>query len=77
VHDVIADGDRVAVRHTHRATHGGEFMDLPPTGKQVVVEGIEIFRLRDGRIAEFWHQDDLLSLLQQLGAIPAPEPATT
>ena len=73
VHDVIAEGDRVAVRHTHHVTHGGEFMGMPPSGREATVAGIEIFRVADGRIAEMWHQDDMLSLLQQLGAIPEPE----
>ncbi len=43
------------------------FPDLRIT---VEVSGIEIFRLRDGKVAEFWHADDLLGLMQQLGAIP-------
>jgi steroid delta-isomerase-like uncharacterized protein len=68
VHDLIADRDRVVVRHTHHVTHGGDFVGMPPTGKQAVISGIEVFRLVDGKIAELWHQDDLLSLLQQLGA---------
>lgn len=72
VDQVVGDGDRVAVLHTHHLTHGGEFAGLPPTGKQVMIEGLELFRVADGRIVEMWHHDDLLSLLQQLGAIPAP-----
>ena len=72
VNDIVAEGDRVAVRHTHYLTHGGEFAGLPPTGKQAVVEGIELYRVRDGRIAEMWHHDDMLGLMQQLGAIPVP-----
>lgn len=76
LHELISEGDRVAVRHTHHAVNTGEFLGMPPTGREVVVSGIEIFRLRDGQVAEFWHQDDLLGLLQQLGAIPGqPEEA--
>ncbi len=75
VHDVIAEKDRVVVRHTHHVTHGGEFMGMPPSGREATVAGIEIFRVANGRIAEMWHQDDMLSLLQQLGVIPAPEQA--
>lgn len=71
LHDVIAEGDRVAVHHTHHATHGGDFMGLPPTGRQVSVAGIEIFRIQEGGIAEMWHHDDMLSLMQQLGVVPA------
>lgn len=76
VHRVIAEGDRVAVHHTHHATHGGDFLGLPPTGKRVTVTGIEIFRIENGKIAEMWHQDDLLSLMQQLGIVPGPEQRT-
>ncbi len=77
MHDVIAEGDRVAVRHTHHVTQGGEFMGMPPSGREARVEGIEIFRVSEGRIAEMWHQDDLLGLMQQLGAIPEPEQVST
>jgi steroid delta-isomerase-like uncharacterized protein len=72
VNQVIGEGDRVVVHHTHHLTQGGPFAGLPPTGKQAVIDGIEIYRLADGMIAEMWHGDDLLGLLQQLGAIPAP-----
>jgi steroid delta-isomerase-like uncharacterized protein len=72
VNQMIGEGDRVVVHHTHHLTQNGPFAGLPPTGKQAVIDGIEIFRVAGGKIAEMWHQDDLLSLLQQLGAIPAP-----
>jgi steroid delta-isomerase-like uncharacterized protein len=72
IHTLIAEGDLVFAHHTHYATNGGAFMGMPPTGREVVVQGIEIFRLADGRIAEFWHHDDMLSLFQQLGIVPAP-----
>lgn len=73
VEDLIAEEDRVAVRHTHHATHRGEFAGIPPTGKEATVSGIEIVRVRNGQITEFWHMDDFLGLMQQLGAIPGPE----
>jgi predicted ester cyclase len=69
---MVVDGDRIAVRHTHYATQAGEFAGIPPTGRRVTVPGIEILRLRDGQIVEFWHHDDFLALMQQLGAIPSP-----
>ena len=68
---LVTEGDCVAVRHTHRATQTGEFAGIPPTGKAVEVAGIEVLRVRDGQIIEFWHMDDFLSLMQQLGAAPA------
>ena len=75
VEDITAAGDLVYVLHTHTATHGGPFLGLPPTGKQIVVNGIELFRLRDGKIVEFWRQDDDAGMLMQLGILPAPQAA--
>ncbi|KPV51032.1 hypothetical protein SE17_23540 [Kouleothrix aurantiaca] len=68
---MVAEGDMVSVLHTHTATHGGTFMGMPATGKSVVVPGIELFRLRDGKIVEFWRKDDDVSLMIQLGMIPS------
>jgi steroid delta-isomerase-like uncharacterized protein len=75
VHHVLAEGDLVAVVHTHTAKHTGPFMGMPPTGKEVVVPGVEVFRMVDGKIAEFWRHDDDAGLMMQLGAIPAPTQA--
>ena len=66
----VAEGDYVAVLHTHHARNGGSFNGIPATGRQVVVPGVELFRLKDGKIAEFWRFDADLSLMMQLGAIP-------
>ena len=68
--DLIAEGDKVAARFTLRGTHKGEFMGIPPTGKQVTMAGIQIVRTADGRIAENWVNFDALGMVQQLGAIP-------
>jgi steroid delta-isomerase-like uncharacterized protein len=72
VQDMVAEGDRVAVRLTMRGTHLGEMNGLPPTGRRVTVTGISIERVADGRIVEGWNQNDALGLLQQLGALPQP-----
>lgn len=72
IHQLLVEGDLVVARHTHHATHGGPFMGLPPTGKEVAVSGLEAFRFAEGKIVEFWHQDDLFSLLHQLGFFAAP-----
>ena len=75
VHQFIAEGDWVTVLHTHTAKHTGPFMNLPPSGREAIVNGVEVFRLVNGQIAEFWRHDDDAGLLMQLGAIPAPEQA--
>lgn len=72
VEDQIAEGDRVVTRFTARGTHGGDLMGIPPTGRQVVVTGISIDRLVDGKSAESWTSYDVMSMLQQLGVIPLP-----
>ena len=68
--DMIAEADKVVQRLTARGTHQGELMDIPPTGRQITVTAIEIFRLAEGKIAEQWVALDNLGLLQQLGVIP-------
>ena len=72
VEDIIAEGDKVVTRLTCRGTQQGEFMGIPPTGKQAAVTAIDINRYAGGKSVEHWLNMDTLGLLQQLGAIPAP-----
>jgi steroid delta-isomerase-like uncharacterized protein len=69
--DVVAEEDRVVTRTTFNGTHLAEIEGIPATGKKVSMPGITIFRLDNGKIAEGWLFNDNLSLMQQLGAIPA------
>jgi predicted ester cyclase len=71
LYDMVADGDKVTARFTARGVHNGEFMSLPPTGKAIVMTGIEIFRLQNGKIAELWGEANLMGLMQQLGILPS------
>jgi steroid delta-isomerase-like uncharacterized protein len=70
VHLLIAEGDLVAEHFTARGTHGGEIMGVGATGREVHLRGINIFRVRDGRITERWGRLDDLGFLQQLGVLP-------
>jgi steroid delta-isomerase-like uncharacterized protein len=70
-HDLVAEGDKVVARWTVTATHKGEFMGIPPTGKQGTVTGMHIYRFVDGKIVEHWWAWDVLGMLQQLGVVPA------
>lgn len=60
----------VAVRWTAVGTHRGPYLGAEPTGRRIVFKGIEIIRVRDGRIAERWGEWDGLELLGQLGRLP-------
>lgn len=66
VDDIIAEGDRVAVRLTASARQVGEFMGMPASGRSYTIGEIHIFRVRDGRISEHWHQFDLAGMMRQL-----------
>jgi predicted ester cyclase len=68
--DLVAEDDKVAVRATFRGKHQGEFAGVAPTQRQVTQPLIIIYRIRDEKIVEHWLSIDLLSLMQQLGAIP-------
>jgi predicted ester cyclase len=68
--DMIAEKDEVVVRFMLRATHKGEYMGIPATGKQVAVPGIIIYRIADGKIVEHWMQVDAMGMMQQLGVKP-------
>jgi steroid delta-isomerase-like uncharacterized protein len=72
VEDLVAEGDKVVARWTSVGTHDGPFQGIPPTGKTVTTSGITVFRLRDGKIVEEWSESDMLGMLQQVGALPAP-----
>jgi steroid delta-isomerase-like uncharacterized protein len=68
VNDMVAEGDRVAVRWSHRGVHRGDFLGLPATGRQFVFKGIDTYRIENGRLAEHWNVVDNLGFLQQVGA---------
>ncbi len=69
IHDLVAEGDEVVTRKTFYGTHEGELFGIPPTGKQVTIELIDILRVADGKITDHWNVVDQLGLMQQLGAI--------
>ena len=73
--DQIAEGDLVVTRKVFHGTHQGELMGIPPTGRSVAIDVIDIVRLEDGSIVEHWNVVDRLGLLQQLRALPEPSAA--
>ena len=70
IDDMVAEDDEVAVRLTSHAVQVGPFMGLPPSGRAYTIGEIHIFRIRDGKVAEHWHQADFLGMMRQLGALP-------
>jgi predicted ester cyclase len=72
IEEQFVDGDRVISRIKGYGKHTGEFLGIPPTGREVQMEGIAIHRVVDGRLVEHWAQVDAAGLLIQLGAIAAP-----
>jgi steroid delta-isomerase-like uncharacterized protein len=68
IEDVIAEGDLVAVRLTASARHVGDFMGMAASGRSYEIGEIHIFRVRDGKVSEHWHQFDTAGLMKQLGA---------
>jgi steroid delta-isomerase-like uncharacterized protein len=75
--DVLADGDKVVVRWTNKGTHLADWFGVPATGRTVVVSGIDIHQLRDGKMAEHWDVVDIFGLMMQIGGIPAASGASS
>jgi len=70
VKDMTADGDKVWVRSTMTGTMKGEFMGMKPTGKSLDLEGFDLVRFENGKMAEHWGVQDNMSMMQQLGVTP-------
>jgi len=68
--DLIAAGDRVAVRNTVSGTHQGAFMGHQPTRRRIEMRTMDIHQVRDGRIVTTWHLEDFAGLVAQLAAEP-------
>jgi steroid delta-isomerase-like uncharacterized protein len=75
IDDMIAEGDKVAIRYTLEGTHEGELFGVPPTGRRISIESVTIERVSGGKIREHWRVTDTLDMMQQLGAMPTPEHA--
>jgi predicted SnoaL-like aldol condensation-catalyzing enzyme len=70
VDDVIEAGETVVGRYTYRGLHTCTFMGIPPSGAQIEMHSIDIWRIRDGRLHEHWDELNNLEFFQQIGAIP-------
>ena len=72
VEDIIAADDKVVIRMTWQGTQKGEFIGMPPSNKSMTINVFDILRVMDGKVVEHWGLFDSMSMMQQLGAIPAP-----
>jgi len=72
IEDQIAEGDKVVTRFRTRGTHQGELWSIPPTGKEVEITNMSMCRIEGGKMVEEWPEYDLLGVIRQLGAVPAP-----
>ncbi len=67
IEEVIAKGDKVAVRLTFSGTHEGEFFGFPASGNTMKYGGIHMWEVKDGKLTGWWAQEDILWLMMQLG----------
>jgi steroid delta-isomerase-like uncharacterized protein len=65
---ILGEGDLVAARWTTEGTNTGAWAGRPPTGKRAQFSGVNIFRIRGGKVVELWNHRDDLGLMRQLGA---------
>jgi steroid delta-isomerase-like uncharacterized protein len=77
IHDWIAEGDKVVTRWTAQGTHLGEYGGIAPTGKQVKITGMDIFRIVDGKIVEVWAEVNMPGMMEQLAPPAQHEPHYT
>jgi predicted ester cyclase len=69
--DTATEGDKLVTRWSAHGTHQGDLLGIPPTGKEVSINGIAIDRFENSQSVEHWEIIDQLGLMQQLGVIPA------
>jgi steroid delta-isomerase-like uncharacterized protein len=70
--ELVVEGEKVAARYTMRGTHEGTFFGVPASGKQIAIQTMNFYAMANGKIVGERGQPDLLGLMQQIGAVPAP-----
>ena len=71
IDDLVAEDDKVVLRWSTTGTHTGSYGSVPPTGRVVTMNGVDVYRLAGGRIVEAWSMWDGLAAYQQLGLVDA------
>jgi predicted ester cyclase len=68
--EMVVETTKVAARFTMRGSHQGPFLGIPPTGRTIAVQALNIYHLSDGQILKEYGQPDMMGLMQQIGALP-------
>jgi len=71
VDDIWESGDKVIARFHYTGTHKGPMGDIPPTGKKINVEGFDVVRFSGDKCVEHWGMSDRMTMMEQLGLVPA------
>ena len=72
IEDLLEADDKCVARVRYVGTHKREFWGLPPTGKRIDIESIDIVRFDGGKVVEHWGVTDRLRMMEQLGVVPPP-----
>lgn len=79
IEHMVGEGEYVTHRFHTTGTHTGQMMDIPPTHKKFLVQGVDMHRVVDGRVVESWISDDMPRILMEIGVLApngaAPAPA--
>ena len=76
IEDLFAEGDRALVRWTFQGTHTGELFGVAPSRMIITIAGMDMYRVVDGKIQEYWVNWDTMGFMQQLGLDPVAESAS-
>ncbi len=76
IEDMTTEGNTVWARLRARGTQQGLRMGFPPTGRRIDITVIDICRFEDGLMVEHWGVPDRFTLMEQLGLLPDPGPAS-
>jgi|SRR5690606_4868878 len=68
--DIIAEGEKVAVRAMAEGVHQGDLFGVPPTGRNVSFEFLIVYEIKNQKIVDHWLQFDTMNLMQQVGVKP-------
>jgi steroid delta-isomerase-like uncharacterized protein len=72
INDIFAQGDQVAARVTVSGTQKGPILGIPASGRFVQWDGVDVYRLSDGKISNIWAGDDWTAILNDTGTYKAP-----